>query len=148
MALVSNPARATSFDGVFIVPRVFDDFNSTLNVTNDYPTEVQFDESAFLPGEGIFANRHDALFSADGGATPFTFQIGDAFNVRADVTLEDGSDTPRKEAGVRINSPITGDVLFIINSDAGEIVAFGGGAPFFLFGKKREVEAHHQKKSQ
>jgi len=30
-----------------------------------------------------------------------------------------------------MNSPI-GDMLFIVNSDAGEIVAFGG--PFYLFG--------------
>ena len=138
LALLPNPVRATSFDGVFVVPRVFNDFNSTLSVTNDYPTEVQFDESSFLSGEGSFANRHDALFSDDDGATPFAFQIGDSFNVRADVTLEVGSNTPRKEAGIRVNSPITGDVLFIVNSDAGEIVAFGGGAPFFLFGKNAD----------
>jgi hypothetical protein len=140
LALLPNPVRATSFDGVFVVPRVFNDFNSTLSVTNDYPTEVQFDERDLHPFDGgnTFANRHDALFSDDDGATPFAFQIGDSFNVRADVTLEVGSNTPRKEAGIRVNSPITGDVLFIVNSDAGEIVAFGGGAPFFLFGKNAD----------
>ena len=31
-----------------------------------------------------------------------------------------------------MNSPTTGDMLFLVNSDAGEIVTFGG--PFFLFG--------------
>src|SRR5439155_5739858 len=32
------------------------------------------------------------------------------------------------------NSGVSGDGLFLVNSDAGEIVAFGGGAPFHLFG--------------
>jgi hypothetical protein len=51
------------------------------------------------------------------------------------VTLAVGSNSPRKEAGFHIDSQITGTASFIINSDAGEIVAFGGGAPFKLFGK-------------
>ena len=60
--------------------------------------------------------------------------ITEGFSVGAHVTLDAVSLTPRKEAGIRINSPVTGDVLFLVNSDAGEIVAFGGGAPFYLFG--------------
>jgi hypothetical protein len=50
------------------------------------------------------------------------------------VTLDVGFNAPRKEAGIRINSSVTGDVLLLVNSDAGEIVAFGGGAPFHIFG--------------
>ena len=48
--------------------------------------------------------------------------------------MQVGENSPHKEAGLRLNSPVTGDVLFLVNSDAGEIVAFGGGAPFALFG--------------
>ncbi|OHB75059.1 MAG: hypothetical protein A2W31_04780 [Planctomycetes bacterium RBG_16_64_10] len=136
LPLTSSPARAMTLDGVFVLERVFNGYpNSTLSVTNDYPTQVQFEESAFGEQVGAFANRHDALFSDDGGTNPRTFDIGESFAVQANVTLEDGSNTPRKEAGIRINSPITGDVLFIVNSDAGEIVAFGGGGPFYIFGK-------------
>ena len=134
--LTSSPARAMTLDGVFVLERVFDDYpNSTLSVTNAYPTQVQFQESVFGERVGAFANRHDALFSDDGGTSPRTFDIEEPFDVRAKVILDDGSDTPRKEAGIRINSPNTGDVLFIVNSDAGEIVAFGGGGPFHIFGK-------------
>jgi hypothetical protein len=134
--LTPNSARALILDGVFVQERVVDDYpDSTLSVTNAYPTQVQFAESAFGEKLGGFANRHDALFSDNGGTNPRTFNIGEPFDVRASVILEDGSDTPRKEAGIRINSSITGDVLFIVNSDAGEIVAFGGGGPFHIFGK-------------
>src|SRR5581483_11292893 len=54
--------------------------------------------------------------------------------ISATFTLNDGTNSPRKETGLRINAPVTGDALFIIDSDAGEVVAFGGGAPFFSFG--------------
>lgn len=80
------------------------------------------------------SNRHDALLSNDGGATAQTFGIDDSYTFSAIINLSDTNNSPRKEAGLRINSPQTGDALFIINSDAGEIVAFGGGAPFYLFG--------------
>lgn len=126
-------AHAAFVDGVKINERVFNDFpNSTLVTTNNYPTLVQFDESDY--GAGNFANRHDALLSDDGGATAKVFSIDDPFVVKAEVTLDVGATAPRKEAGIRINSPVTGDALFLVNSDAGEIVAFGGGAPFHLFG--------------
>ncbi|HYO24093.1 MAG TPA: hypothetical protein VEQ85_04010, partial [Lacipirellulaceae bacterium] len=83
---------------------------------------------------GNFANRHDFLLSANGGTTQATFGINDSFTFSTIVTLAVGSVAPRKEAGIRLNSNVTGDALFIVNSDAGEIVAFGGGAPFYSFG--------------
>src|SRR5205085_6862000 len=42
--------------------------------------------------------------------------------------------SPRKEAGFRLDSSIGGDGLFIVNTDAHEIVAFGGPLPFYSFG--------------
>jgi hypothetical protein len=71
------------------------------------------------------------LASSDGGATAHTFGIDDSFTFTTRLTLTDGFNSPRKEAGIRFNSSI-GDMLFLVNSDAGEIVAFGG--PFFSFG--------------
>jgi len=62
-----------------------------------------------------------------------TFDGNQSFDVSADLTLQDGQNSPRKEAGIRVNNA-GGDGLFLVNSDAGEIVAFGGPLPFHLFG--------------
>jgi hypothetical protein len=129
--------NATDVDAVKINERVFNDFSTTsLATTNNYPTAVIFDESGYVDDGmgGNFANRHDAILSVDGGASEAVFNIDDPISFSADVTLIPTSDAPRKEAGLRLNSPVSGDVLFLVNSDAGEIVAFGGGAPFYLFG--------------
>ncbi|TWT87668.1 hypothetical protein Mal64_32100 [Pseudobythopirellula maris] len=133
VALADTPV----IDGVVANERVFNDFpDSSLSTTNGNSvnggpgvSQVIFDESSF--GTGGFANRHDALLSDDGGATGALFRIDDSYTFKTDLTLDVGSTSPRKEAGLRINSPVTGDALFIVNSDAGEIVAFGG--PFFSF---------------
>jgi len=128
---VATAAQAAFVDGVKINERVFNDFpDSTLNVTNNYPALVEFDESNY--GAGGFANRHDAILSDDEGATAKIFDTVDAFDVKADVTLTAGSDAPRKEGGLRVNHDGF-DGLFLVNTDAHEIVAFGGPLPFFNF---------------
>ena len=73
-------------------------------------------------------NRHDVLLSSDGGGSAHTFSIDDSYTFSTILNLSDTNNSPRKEAGIRINAPVTGDALFIVNSDAGEIVTFGGGA--------------------
>ena len=129
-------ASAASINGLAENPRVFNDYpDSTLTITNSNsvnPGSVVIDDRAF--GVGGWANRHDVLLSADSGATPNVFSIDEGFSISTTVRLDVGSVTPRKEAGLRLNSPVSGDALFLVNSDAGEIVAFGGGAPFFSFG--------------
>jgi hypothetical protein len=134
--LVATPQTWGSINGLFENPRVFNDFPSsnlsivTSNSVN--PGSASITESNFGMGSG--ANRHDILLSSDAGASAHTFSIDDGFTLQAEVMLDAGSVSPRKEAGLRVNSTTTGDALFIVNSDAGEIVAFGGGAPFFIFG--------------
>ena len=136
VAVVAGARGATDVNGVMINPRVFNDYpDSTLTVTNNYPTLVSFKDIFNTTPSGKFANRHDALLSSDGGATARIFNNNQSFDVSANVTLTDGSNSPRKEAGIRVNSSVGGDGLFIVNSDAGEIVAFGGPLPFFIFGK-------------
>jgi hypothetical protein len=132
-------ASSTSFGGINGLhenPRVFNDFpGSILTITNTNtvnPGMVTIDDRR-LTGSG-FANRHDVLLSSDHGVSAHTFSIDDSFTFSAEVTLDTGLNAPRKEAGLRINSPVTGDAFFLINSDAGEIVAFGGGTPFHIFG--------------
>lgn len=129
-------AQAQNINGLVNNPYVFFGRpDSTLGMTNSNsinPGSATISDS-FTPGASS-ANRHDVLLSSDNGATAHTFGIDDSFTFTTLINLSDLNNSPRKEAGIRINSSTTGDALFIINSDAGEIVAFGGGAPFFLFG--------------
>lgn len=130
-------ASAELTDGMAISERFYNDFSTTtLTTTNTFPNVVSFSESGYVDdGEGgNWANRHDAMISMDGGATATQLQLNEGFSISATVTMDVGSTAPRKEAGIRVNSGVSGDALFLINSDAGEIVAFGGGAPFYLFG--------------
>ncbi len=109
--------------------------DSTVAITNSNsvnPGNASVSDT-FAPG-ATGTNRHDFLLSTDNGATAHTFDIDDSFTFSTLINLSALSNSPRKEAGIRINSSVTGDALFIINSDAGEIVAFGGGAPFKSFG--------------
>ncbi len=137
---LAMPARA-QINGLHEMPRVFNDFpGSTLTITNGNSvsqgagvSQATVFDTAFAPAGGG-ANRHDVLLSSDAGASANIFSIDDTFTFKAEVTMRVGENSPRKEAGLRLNSPVTGDVLFLLNSDAGEIVAFGGGAPFASFG--------------
>jgi hypothetical protein len=80
------------------------------------------------------ANRDDILMSGDGGNTADTIPATFSFTISADVDITDKFDSPRKEAGIRINGTganLGNDALFILDSDAHEVVAFGG--PFYNF---------------
>ena len=128
-------AQPIAVNSYAINPRVFNDNpGSTLTFTppviNANPATITIQDA--YTGAFSGANRSDVLASTDGGATALTFGIDDSFTFTTTLTLTDGFNSPRKEAGIRINSPITGDMLFLVNSDAGEIVTFGG--PFHLFG--------------
>jgi hypothetical protein len=134
LALLAASAQAQPINGYAISPRVFNDNpGSTLTFTPptlpSNPATVNIHDA--YTGAFSGANRHDVLASSDAGATAHTFGIDDSFTFTTRITLTDGFNSPRKEAGIRFNSGI-GDMLFLVNSDAGEIVAFGG--PFYIFG--------------
>jgi hypothetical protein len=133
-ACIGTQAPANVIDGYTANARVFnDDPGSTLTITPgtiaSNPATITIDDQ--FSGPFVGANRHDVIASGDGGATALVHDIDDSFRFVTTLTLTDGQNAPRKEAGIRMNSSI-GDMLFIVNSDAGEIVAFGG--PFFSFG--------------
>ena len=136
LGLAAASAQADPINGYFTNPRVYNDNpGSTLTITpaapiNVNPATITIRDEWTTPAG--WANRHDVLASSDGGATARTFGIDDSFIFTTRLTLTDGFNAPRKEAGIRFNSPITGDMLFLVNSDACEIVTFGG--PFHLFG--------------
>jgi len=136
IGLMAANAQGAAINGYDVNPRIFNDNpGSTLTITpagpiNSNPATITIRDE--FTGAFTGANRHDVLASIDGGATPFTHSIDDSFVFTTQLTLTDGFNSPRKEAGIRLNSPVTGDMLFLVNSDAGEIVTFGG--PFHLFG--------------
>jgi hypothetical protein len=106
--------------------------NLTIDATG-FPNMVTLHEDPFSNnGNPTQFNRHDLMFSANGGASARKFQNQEAFDVSVDVTLSAGFDAPRKEAGLRVNF-FGFDGQFIINTDADEIVAFGGTLPFYSF---------------
>lgn len=129
-------AQPLAVNGYATNPRVVNgDPASTLTITpppliNVNPATININDQ--YSGAFSGANRSDVLASTDGGATAHTFGIDDSFTFTTTLTLTAGANSPRKEAGIRFNSPTTGDMLFLVNSDAGEIVTFGG--PFHLFG--------------
>lgn len=128
-------AQANAVNGYTINARVFNDNpGSTLTITpvspiNANPSTITIRDE--FTGAFTGANRHDVLASIDGGTTAYNHGIDDSFLFTTQLTLTDGVNAPRKEAGIRFNSSI-GDMLFLVNSDAGEIVTFGG--PFHSFG--------------
>lgn len=136
VGLLAANAQGAAIDGYYTNPRVFNDnAGSTLTITpaapiNANPATITINDQ--FTGAFGGANRHDVLASGDGGLTAYNFGIDDSFTFTTRLTLTDGFNSPRKEAGIRINSPITGEMLFLVNSDAGEIVTFGG--PFHSFG--------------
>ena len=97
-----------------------------------YPTQIVLsDQAVNMKNPGTYANRDVFRLSDDGGVTPFQFSDTNFFNVSFNVTLQ-GNVTPRKEAGYLIDTQY-GQGQFIVNSDAGEVVVFGGPFPFFSF---------------
>jgi hypothetical protein len=126
-------------NGLHSDPRVFNDFSTstlTINNSNSNPGNVTIDDRNWandgVGGNG--ANRHDVRASTDAGASDAVLNPSKGYTISTTLTLSAGSNSPRKEAGIRFNSSNGGDGLFIVNTDAGEIVAFGAGAPFALFG--------------
>ena len=124
--------QVTSIDSVVVNTRVFNDVpGSTLAAINNYPSLVLFDDHNVSAPTG-FANRHVWQFSNDGGSTAYQFKNDDFFSASITLTLSADPASPRKEAGFLFNTA-GGDGQFIVNTDAHEVVAFGGPLPFYAF---------------
>lgn len=114
-----------------------DDSDAVFTSVNNYPSSIVLSETNVDgDGSGTFANRDNWEFSADSGATSFVFGNDTFFTTSMNVTLTvptGASNSPRKEAGFLLTTAIGGQGNFIVNSDAGEVVAFGGPLPFYSF---------------
>jgi hypothetical protein len=131
-AATASFAQISSINSATYHPREFNDVtNSLLTVVSNYPTLIAFNDQNVSAPSG-FANRHVWRFSSDGGATAHRFTNDEFFTVSMTVTLTATPESPRKEAGFLLDT-IGGQGQFIVNSDAHEVVAFGGPLPFYAF---------------
>lgn len=125
-------AQVSSIDSVKVYEREFNDIpGSVLTTTSSYPLLVAFQDHGVSSPSG-FANRHVWRFSNNAGATPYQFTNDSFFDVFMEVKLTGDPASPRKEAGFVLDS-IGGQGQFIVNTDAHEVVAFGGPFPFYAF---------------
>jgi hypothetical protein len=98
---------------------------ATLTTVSSYPSLVKFTE-ANVSGSG-FANGDGWFFSNNGGSSAYQFQNNDYFNASFDLTVTgDPTSTLRKEGGIIFNSASVGTIQFLVDTDAGEVVQFGG----------------------
>ncbi len=124
-------AQVSTINSVVYSPREFNDIpGATVTVVSNYPSLISISEQNVVASSG-FANRDNWRFSAD-GTTAYKFGNNDFFAATMTITLTGNPISPRKEAGFMLNT-IGGDGQFIVNTDAHEVVAFGGPLPFFAF---------------
>jgi hypothetical protein len=127
--------QVSTINSVVVSPRVYNDVsNAVLTVVTNYPALISFAETNVSATNG-FANRDVWHFSADDGSTAFQFQSNDYFTASMKVTLNGYPATPRKESGFVFNNPANDGGEFILDTDAHEVVAFGGYLPFYAFPK-------------
>jgi len=119
-------AQVSTINSAVVTPRVFNDVpGATFTGVTNYPSTISFSEAGVSQATG-FANRDVWQFSNNGGASAYQFQNGDYFHASFNLTVTDTADSPRKEAGFLFSTVNDGDVQFIVNSDAHEVVQFGG----------------------
>ena len=127
-------AQVSTINSANVTTRVYNDVpGATLTSFNSYPSLIVFGEQNVSAATG-FANRDVWHFSNDHGATAYLFQNNSYFQATMSLTLNgDPTSTLRKEAGFVFNNPLNDGGEFILNTDAHEIVAFGGFLPFYAF---------------
>ena len=131
----SASGQVSTINSAVVTPRKYNDVPAaTLTVVTNYPSLISINEQNVSSATG-FANRDEWHFSRDGGKTAYPFQSNDYFQVSMKVTLVGDPATPRKEAGFVFNNPANDGGEFILDTDAHEVVAFGGYLPFYAFPK-------------
>jgi len=131
-ALAASTGAYAQINSATYHPREFNDVpGSALTIVSNYPSLIAFSDLNVSSPTG-FANRHVWRFSGDSGATAYKFTNDQFFTVTMTVTLTGDPASPRKEAGFLLDT-LGGQGQFIVNSDAHEVVAFGGPLPFYAF---------------
>jgi len=133
VGFVSDALATPHMNGAVVKTRIFNDCPiSVLTTINNYPAQIQFDESQLICFG--WANLHNWTYSADGGMTEAVLNNGDSFGMAATVVLS-GGNVNGAEAGLRLSPWWSKDVdgRFNIRIPDGEIACFGGVLPFYSF---------------
>jgi hypothetical protein len=119
-------AQISTINSLNVTTRVFNDVpGATLTSFNLYPSIVLFGETDVSAPTG-FANNDSWQFSSNGGTSAYQFQNNDYFYASMTLQLTGSPSTPRKESGFIFNTASTGTIQFIVDTDAHEVVQFGG----------------------
>lgn len=143
IAVVLSGIAQAQFNGInstYLMTRYYNDVpNSQLTADNPW-NSVHFHDVLSAQGGGNgWANRHDWALSNDGGASAYMFDGTQNFSVDFDLNLND-SGLPGVEAGFMLDNPGNGNHWFLIkDGNNGEVVAFGGGLPFYSFTANQNV---------
>jgi len=121
-------AQVSSINSAIIVPRVFNDIpGATGTYINGYPGSITLGESGVSKASG-YADRDVWYFSNTGGASAYTFQDGQYFDMSFGVTLSGGTPSYDLEAGILFSNPtgtFGGDCQSLV-TNGGVVVQFGG----------------------
>jgi len=129
-------AQVSTINSVIVTPGILDSANfsnAVLTAVTNYPTVISFVETNAGTTNTSFSPIQDLWqFSGDGGSSAYLFQSNDYFTAYMNVTLSGAPVSPRKEAGFAFED-VTGDIngQYILDTDAGEVVAFGGNLLFY-----------------
>ena len=119
-------AQISTINSVDVTTRQLNDVpGATLTSFNLYPSVILFGETGVSAPTG-FANNDAWQFSSDGGTSAYQFQNSDYFYASMTLQLTGTPSTPRKEAGFIFNTASVGTIQFIVDTDAHEVVQFGG----------------------
>jgi hypothetical protein len=131
-AVHSTFAQVTTINSVALQTNLVGGLpDATFTLVDDYPSLISFIYTNAGTTNTSFSAEQDAWSFAVNGS-PYMFQTNDYYTATMQVTLTGDPSAPRKEAGIAfedIDSSISGQ--FILDTDAGEIVAFGGNLPFY-----------------
>jgi hypothetical protein len=131
LVLCGTAIASPAIDSAVIKTRIWNDNpTSIVTTSNSYPSSLTIKDEQIV-GQG-WANLHNFRLSADGGSTPASFANADDFGFAADVTL---TGTGNSEGGLMVAPwwSLDADGKFMVNTDGGEIAAFGGRLPFYSF---------------
>jgi hypothetical protein len=137
-AVNASHAQVSTVNSVIVQQGILDSANlpnAVLSGVTNYPSLVSFSvtnagvgttNTSFSPIQDVWQ------FSVQGQTNAYMFQSNDLFNVTMNVTLTGSPVSPRKEAGFAFND-VAGNIngQYILDTDAGEVVAFGGNLPFY-----------------
>ncbi len=127
-------AQVTAINGAATYSHEYnDDKTAITTIVNNYPSLISLGEQKVNNNgaAGGYAVRDVWRFSDDAGTSAYQFSNDDFFDVSMTLTLT-GNVSPRKEAGYLFDTK-GGQGQFIVNTDAHEVVMFGGPFPFYAF---------------